>query len=259
MRVPLIATLVLLAALLAGCHEADDPGAGGPGDDGTGGDGGNGDPPADDGDLSVAVTSTPTTIAAGEMFTWRWRVSGPDGTEITHTAIHWGPESVPSDPTPAAYANGTNQPAYYTGTVPQEFEHDVTMAGAGTHYYRAHAVAGGGEQWTDEETILVAAFVITGMPQARGDPFVYEATLPVSGTSDHTGAHYAESEFQDTDDEGVRATAHLEAERTFTANQAEEVSVAFDPAEPGTYFLRPHVLLLDGTVFWGQLVEVTVS
>jgi hypothetical protein len=154
MRTLIIATLVLAFAL-AGCHAPDDGnGAPGDGDGGQndGGDGGNGGGGAQ---LAVRVVDPPATATVGESLTWRWEVTGPDGAAIPHTAIHYGNESVPSNPTPASYAEGTNAPGYYTGTAPQQFTHEVTFEEAGTIYYRAHAVVGGENAWTDELTISV--------------------------------------------------------------------------------------------------------
>ncbi|MFA6036377.1 MAG: DUF4382 domain-containing protein [Candidatus Micrarchaeia archaeon] len=106
--------------------------------------------------VSIRLISMPVGVEANQPVTVRWSIATPVRTETTHTSVHFGYTSVPSNPTVAAYAYSTE---YLTGTIPGEFSAAMTPSLSGTVYYRAHVVVDGVSYWTEERTMQVGPAV----------------------------------------------------------------------------------------------------
>lgn len=102
---------------------------------------------------SIAVTTAPTSAVATIPVSISWAIDGPAGT-TSHTAIHYGPASVPQPTGPADYPSAS---AYLSGSVPGSYEAEITPAAAGTLYYRAHTIVGEQHFWSVERTLEVTA------------------------------------------------------------------------------------------------------
>ena len=107
---------------------------------------------ADGGEISVEVLEAPSSVEAGESFPVRWQVNSPVETEIPHTAVHYGPESVSGELTLESYPSLT---VPKNGTIPAEFEDSLVLEDPGTVYFRAHAIVDETNYWSDEQSIEV--------------------------------------------------------------------------------------------------------
>jgi hypothetical protein len=103
---------------------------------------------------SVEVLNAPATAVAGQGFVVSWRVNNPIQVNIQHTAIHYGPVSKSEPLTLASYPSLTTP---ISGMIPAEFNATIVINKAGVVYYRAHAIIGGANYWSDERMITITA------------------------------------------------------------------------------------------------------
>jgi hypothetical protein len=103
---------------------------------------------------SVMVLTAPTTAVAGQGFVVSWRVFNPTQVTIPHTAVHYGPDSKSEPLTLKSYPVLT---PVQNGTIPADFSATITIGKTGVIYYRAHAIIGGANYWSDERTITITA------------------------------------------------------------------------------------------------------
>jgi len=103
---------------------------------------------------SVVVLTAPTTAVAGQGFVVTWRVNSPTQVTIPHTAVHYGPDPKSEPLTLKSYPALT---PVQNGTIPADFSANITIGKTGVIYYRAHAIIGGTNYWSDEKTITVTA------------------------------------------------------------------------------------------------------
>ncbi|MBI2145600.1 hypothetical protein HYU18_04750 [Candidatus Woesearchaeota archaeon] len=104
---------------------------------------------------SVVLKSAPKIAATGTEFSVSWGITGEPGT-TSHTAVHYGRQSVPDPKAPSDYPFASH--IFCTGSpckVPNSFSAPITIPDEGTYYYRAHAIVGGENIWSDERTIAV--------------------------------------------------------------------------------------------------------
>ncbi len=109
---------------------------------------------------SVSLSNAPTSTTSDVVTNFTWFVDGPP-TVINHTAVHFGSVSSPGVlgenvvPEDTEYTNSVKD--FITGeyNIPLQFVGNVTIATPGTYFYRAHAVVGGKNYWTDEYSLEV--------------------------------------------------------------------------------------------------------
>lgn len=116
------------------------------------GEAGEGAEGVDSGEIGVEVLEAPESVEAGQSLQVRWQVNSPLETEIPHTAVHYGPESVSGELTLESYPFLT---VPKNGTIPAEFEDTLLLEEAGTVYFRAHAIVDEISYWSDEQSIEV--------------------------------------------------------------------------------------------------------
>lgn len=118
----------------------------------------------------IELISAPQVAEFGQRTVFTWRVAGPSGTVIPHTAIHYDEDSNPAKfaltvaPDQSGYRELTLEFASGEFEIPREFSTHVTFDEVGTFYYRAHAIVNGQHYWTDERSIEVKTFI---EPQPR--------------------------------------------------------------------------------------------
>ncbi|MBI2450868.1 MAG: cupredoxin domain-containing protein [Parcubacteria group bacterium] len=98
----------------------------------------------------------------GKKFKVSWRVSGPKGTVINHTAVHYGTESKQGDfgldktPADAGYPGLTSDFASGSFKIPKKFKADIVAPNTeSTLYMRAHVIIDGKHYWTAEKSVKV--------------------------------------------------------------------------------------------------------
>ncbi len=119
---------------------------------------------------SVEVLQAPKTVQAGKSFQIRWRVNSDIQTNITHTAVHYGPESKSEPLTLQSYPNLTTPQG---GMIPADFSANLTISSPGTIYFRAHAIINTVYYWSPEMTLVVNAsptpvVIVTSPPSSGG-------------------------------------------------------------------------------------------
>jgi len=77
---------------------------------------------------------------AGQGFVVSWRVNNPTQVNISHTAIHYGPESKFEPLTLNSYPSLTTPK---NGTIPADFSTNMLINAIGITYFRAHAIIDG--------------------------------------------------------------------------------------------------------------------
>ncbi len=109
----------------------------------------------------VAMSAPPASGRAGIPVPLTWDVQAPVGAIATHTAIHWGTNSVAGalgmDVTPSAAGYPNVLPDYAQGSfgLPRTFTGAVTFPASGTYYYRAHAIIDGKNYWSPEYVMVI--------------------------------------------------------------------------------------------------------
>jgi len=110
---------------------------------------------------STQVLKSPTTVSVGEDFYVSWLVDGPEETAATHSAVHYGPESMMDNPGnvgPAETVYPSFIPNFTDGeySIPNNFQGLITAPNEpGKLYLRSHAVIDGKNYWSDESTIII--------------------------------------------------------------------------------------------------------
>ena len=107
---------------------------------------------AQQGNYAVSIVNAPASVLVGKPFTITWKVDSPVQKTIAHTAIHYGPRSVPNPTAPSDYPL---TPDIKSGVIPGTFSIQFTITPTGTYYYRAHAIIDGQNVWSDERMITV--------------------------------------------------------------------------------------------------------
>jgi hypothetical protein len=102
---------------------------------------------------SISLTNSPASAYTNTPVSFIWSIGSSDKAPVSHTAIHYDTRSVPS---PAAYTDYRKAGRFFDGESPDSFSDSMTILEAGTYYYRAHAVVGGKEIWSDEKTLVVS-------------------------------------------------------------------------------------------------------
>lgn len=106
--------------------------------------------------VSVVLKSLPKVAAAGREFSVSWSITGEQAL-TSHTAVHYGRQSVPNPKSPADYAFTSR--IFCTSAsckVPSSFQVPITIQEEGIYYYRAHTIIGGSHYWSDEASINVS-------------------------------------------------------------------------------------------------------
>ena len=110
---------------------------------------------------AVEVSAPPASGRAGSPVPLTWGVQAPVGAVATHTAIHWGTNSVAGElgtdvgPGAAGYPNLLPDYAQGSFALPRTFTGAVTFPAAGTYSYRAHAIIDGKNYWSPEYTVVI--------------------------------------------------------------------------------------------------------
>jgi plastocyanin len=106
---------------------------------------------------TVTLTTAPTSSIAGQQVSINWHIDS-DPASIRHSAVHFGPNSVPSPKGPGDYPSASQYLCTDVAcSIPGDFATTIGIAKSGTYYYRAHAVIGGQNYWSDEKTITIQA------------------------------------------------------------------------------------------------------
>ncbi len=124
---------------------------------------------------SVEVLNAPATAVAGQSFEVTWRVNSPVQKNITHTAVHYGPEPKVEPLTLQSYPNLTTPQG---GLIPATFKGNITINTPGVIYFRAHAIIDTVNYWTPEMTVTVSA------PPASVTPKILVTSYPGSVNGD---------------------------------------------------------------------------
>ena len=132
---------------------------------------------------SVEVLNAPATAVAGRSFVISWRVNSPTEVNITHTAVHYGPQSESGPLTLQSYPSLTTPQG---GIIPADFSANLTINTTGTTYFRAHAIINGTFYWSPEMTIVVNASSASATPTIRITP---TPTISVGGGSSSGGGY----------------------------------------------------------------------
>lgn len=110
--------------------------------------------PATTPETSVVVLTAPTAAVAGQSFVVSWRVNSPVQVNISHTAVHYGPDSKSEPLTLQSYPSLTTPQG---GIIPADFSANITIGKTGIIYFRAHAIINGTNYWGDEQMITITA------------------------------------------------------------------------------------------------------
>lgn len=144
-----LAIFFVASLLIFGCagqspasSQGDQPSSGGQG----------GQPSAQEPTVSISLLSPPAEAEAGKPLSLKWKVESSAPLATEHTAVHFSYSSVPSSPTPKAYAYATQ---ILKGSIPDEFSATITPPNPGILYARAHVIAGGKHYWGNEAEISV--------------------------------------------------------------------------------------------------------
>ncbi len=123
-------------------------------------------------ETELTAKATPSTGTVGETLEFAWELAGEEGTMISHSAVHYGTESVAevtSETAPAdtAYTSST---VAHEGSIPELFTTSIIPMNGGTLYYRYHATIVDVHYWSDEYSIEVAALEPEPEPEAEPEP-----------------------------------------------------------------------------------------
>ncbi len=222
----------------------------------------------------VTLETAPTTATAGEEMTISWRVSG-DAATTPHTAIHYGPSSVPNPTGPQDYPKATPfQCQVNNCPIPSSFSAKLKISEPGTYYYRAHAVVNGENVWSEEKAITIeakaqpaqtpetpapseiepkilitsAAPAIAGANQAVSISWKIESE---STTTPHTAVHYGTSSVPNPTgpSDYPLASSFICTATPCSIPRAFHAQIAI--ANEGTYHYRAHAII-DGKNFWSE-------
>ncbi len=130
---------------------------------------------------SVVVLTAPATAIAGRSFEITWRVNSPTAVNITHTAVHYGPQSESEPLTLQSYPSLTTPQG---GTIPANFSANLTINTTGTTYFRAHAIVNSTFYWSPEMTMFINASSTSATPTAKITP-TPTPTISVGGSSSY--------------------------------------------------------------------------
>src|SRR3989338_6933034 len=123
----IFAVMLIAAAFLTGCapqaQEASQPA-----------------PPKESFAPKVIFEVAPGSATEGQEAAISWMVTG-DAATTPHTAVHYGPASVPNPTGPQDYPQATTFQCETTPcSIPASFSAALKIDEPGTHYYRAHAI-----------------------------------------------------------------------------------------------------------------------
>jgi hypothetical protein len=238
-----LALLLALATIAAGCTST---------------------PPPADQRATVEFTNLPSSATSGTVLELLFQVVGTTQ-QVTHADIHHGAAQ------PGPTALGTEAAATLEGGTTYRAKVPVGAA-PGTLHVRAHATAGGVDLWSAPATISILAAAPTGprfldvqVPtQAEaGAPMPLRYRLDGQGSTNHVGAHFSQqssaslpANFPAGTWPGQRASQHLGAPVEVALPATIAVNATFPT--PGTWYLRPHVLLGEQH-YWGEEVRITVG
>ncbi len=116
---------------------------------------------------NVEVLNAPANATVGKSFSISWRVNSPLEKNITHTAVHYGPESKSEPLTLQSYPSLTTPQG---GKIPADFSANITTNIPGVIYFRAHAIIDAVNYWSGEKTITVtgtSTTALTATPTVR--------------------------------------------------------------------------------------------
>jgi len=100
---------------------------------------------------TINVTSYPANVTGETNFTIQFEVSG--GTNqgnITHASVHWGFRRGGAD-----IRDYGSFSKVQTGRVPQQFSMELIAPASGIIYFRAHAIIGGADIYSNEYEIRI--------------------------------------------------------------------------------------------------------
>ncbi|MBI2137686.1 hypothetical protein HYU12_04175 [Candidatus Woesearchaeota archaeon] len=106
---------------------------------------------------SVVLKSAPKIAALGIKFSVSWGIAS-ESAMTSHTAVHYGRQSVPDPKAPSDYPFASH--IFCSATpckIPNEFQTPITIHEEGIYYYRAHTIINGNNFWSDEVAINVSS------------------------------------------------------------------------------------------------------
>lgn len=227
--------------------------------------------PTDNGtaaNFTLTAANVPTTVFAGEAFTFNLTIAGETEMETDHIGAHYN--TTPNPEPAGAYGKACE---HQPGTVPGEFVVRCTFAEEGEHFLRGHLrVNDSGTLrnfWTDEFEVVARGPVgnhtlaTSGMPTlpvTAGSTFNF--TLAITGdadVSDHIGGHFgANSSATPKVSDYPLACAHTAGSVPGEYAVSCEVPAT---AAPGTYHLRGHMRITVDSMkhdFWAPETSFVV-
>ncbi len=223
--------------------------------------------------VTIELVDVPTSAVVGHDIRVSWRVIGGD-LRATHSAVHYDYESKPGmfglDIGPAASGYPSLTKDFVSGdfALPMDFSVAFEPDKAGTIYFRAHAIVGGKNYWTDERSVVVKdvpSVEITSIPEkvAQGD--VIKVTWMVKGQglkATHTALHYGKESKAGAFglDVGPAASGYPSLTAGFLSGEYAlpmEFNGEIKAEEAGIIYLRAHAIV-DGKHYWTaeKMIEV---
>lgn len=232
--------------------------------------------------VSIELVDYPLSVAVGQDIKVSWNVSGGD--KATHSAVHYGFESKPGTftldvgPAGAGYPSLTTEFASGEFALPKDFEAVFKADKAGKLYFRAHAIIGGMNYWTEEKSIEVKGVPgveIIGIPGkvTLGDSF--QVTWIVNGEglkATHTALHYGMDSRPGTFglDVGPAGAGYVSLTPEFVSGDyglPMEFKSTVKAEQAGVLYIRAHAII-DGKNYWtaektvevvrGPGIEITI-
>jgi len=212
----------------------------------------------------VAVLTAPAKVVENTRFPVTWKVSTPDASAITETVLyydrlsHAGAAPTAMQPSMLKYASVTPK---QKGTVPATFTDYVAPGAAagdttGKIYFRAYALVGGLNYWSDEYAVEVApkpAVSITEYPKSTGKSNTFTVKWGLkNGYPGKIGKTYVLYGVRD----GEYASS-TEAQAGSTPQSFEALLTAPKTAPETVYFIVASTV--DGVSFNSTVMTLTVS
>lgn len=125
--------------------------------------------PSEESEPKILITSAAPAIAGtNQLVSISWKIESKSAT-TPHTAVHFGPASVASPTGPSDYPSAssfscTSKPCI----IPRAFQTQISIPEIGTYYYRAHAIIGGKNFWSEEKTIDIVKPAEAPAPSGGG-------------------------------------------------------------------------------------------
>ncbi len=177
-------------------------------------------------ETKIELISIPFSVIGGQQFEITWRISS-EPRIIMHTAIHYDTSShreqftTATTPAAAAYKSLTTDYASTESSIPATFRANLTAPAAGGNlYFRAHAIIGGSNYWTEEQIVQV-------LPNPEA------VAAETAGQGEPQGAQETASSIKEFT---VAADDFSLNPSTITVSRGDKVKITFDVDKDKVYY-----------------------